>query len=41
MKLIGIGMIENFKYTGTSLNGSIQEVKPKGKNPIQFTHFFA
>ena len=26
MKLIGIGMIRNSNYIGTSLNGSIQEV---------------
>ena len=33
MKLIGIGMIVNSNYIGTSLNGSIQEVKQKGKKP--------
>ena len=40
MNLIGIGMIGNFNYIGTSLNGSIQEVKSKGKNPIKFINFF-
>ena len=40
MKLISGGMIGNSNYIGTSLNGSIQEVKSKGKNPIQFLHFF-
>ena len=34
--LIGIGMIENSKYIGTSLNGSIQEVKSKGKTLFNF-----
>ena len=36
MRLIGIGMIGNFNYIGTSLNGSILEVKSKIKIPIQF-----
>ena len=36
MKLIGIGIIGYSNYIITSLNGSIQEVKSKGKNPIQF-----
>ena len=36
MKLIGGGMIGNFKYIGTRLNGLIQEVKSKGKTPFQF-----
>ena len=36
MKLISGGMIKNSNYIGTSLNGLIQEVKLKGKNPIQF-----
>ena len=36
MKLIGIGIIGYFNFIGTILNVSIQEVKPKGKNPIQF-----
>ena len=31
MKLIGIGIIENYNYNGTSLNGLIQKVKSKGK----------
>ena len=31
LKLIGIGMIGNYNYIGTSLNGSIQEVNSKGK----------
>ena len=35
MWLIGIGMIGTSYYIGTSLNGLIQEVKSKGKNPIQ------
>ena len=30
-ELLGIGMIENYNYIGTSLNGSIQEAKSKGK----------
>ena len=36
MKLIRGGMIVNFKYIVTRLNGSIQEVKSKGKSPFQF-----
>ena len=36
MKLIGIGMIGDSNYIGTSLNGSIQEVKSKEKKSIQF-----
>ena len=36
MKLIGMGIIVNPNYIGTSLSGSIQEFKSKGKNPIQF-----
>ena len=36
MKLIGIGMIGNSNYVGTSMNGSIQEVKSKGKNLFSF-----
>ena len=36
MKLIGIGIIGDSNYIGTSLNGSIQEVESKGKKPIQF-----
>ena len=36
MKLIGIRIIGNSKYIGTSLSGSVQEVKLKGKVPIQF-----
>ena len=36
MKLIGIVMIRNLNYIGTSLNGSIQEFKSKGENPIHF-----
>ena len=36
MKLIGIAMIGNSNYIGTSLNGSIQEFKLKGKKPITF-----
>ena len=39
MRLIGIGMIGNSNYIGTSLNESIQEVKSKGKNLIQFLQF--
>ena len=40
MKLTIGGIIENSKYIGTNLNGLIQEVKLKGKNPIQFLQFF-
>ena len=36
MKLIGIVMIGNPKYIGTSLNGFHQKVKSKVSNPIQF-----
>ena len=36
MKLISGGMIGDSNYIGTSLNGSIQEVEPKGINPFQF-----
>ena len=36
MKLIGIGMIVNSNYIGTSLNGSTEEVKSKGKNLFSF-----
>ena len=36
MKLIGIGMIGESNYIGTSLSGSIQELKSKTKKPIQF-----
>ena len=36
MKLISGVMIGNSNYIGTSLNEKIQEVKLKGKNPIQF-----
>ena len=32
IQLIGIGMIGDSNYIGTSLNGSIQEVESKGKN---------
>ena len=39
MKLIGIGMIGNFNYIGTSLSGSTQEVKSKEKYTIQFLQF--
>ena len=35
-KLISGGIIENSNYIGTSLNGLIQEVKPKGINTFQF-----
>ena len=40
MKLIGIGMIVNFNCAGSSFNGSIQEIKSKEKNTIQFLQFF-
>ena len=40
MKLIGIGMIVNSNYIGTSLNASIQELKSKGENPFQFIQIF-
>ena len=33
-------MIGNYIYIGISLNGLTQEVKLKGKNPIQFLQFF-
>ena len=36
MKLIGIVMVGNSNYIGTSLSGSIQEVKLKGKNRFSF-----
>ena len=36
MKLISGGMIGNSNYIGTSLNGWIQEVEPKGINTFQF-----
>ena len=36
MKLIGGGIIKNFNYIGTILNGLIQEVKSKGKNLFSF-----
>ena len=39
MKLISGGKIGNSNYSGTSLNGLIQEVKLKGKIPIQFLQF--
>ena len=40
MKLIGIGIIVDSNYIVTSLNGSIQEVISKRKDPIQFLQFF-
>ena len=36
MKLIGGGMIINYNYTGTSLNGLILNLTPKELNPIMF-----
>ena len=36
MKLIGIGMIGNPNCIGTGLCGSIQEIKTKENNSIQF-----
>ena len=36
MNIIGIVMILDFNYIGTSFNGSIQEVKSKGKNIFSF-----
>ena len=36
MRIIVGVIIGNSNYSGTSLNGLIQEVKSKGKNPIQF-----
>ena len=36
IKLISGGMIGNSNYIGTSLSGSIQEVKSKEKNPTKF-----
>ena len=36
MNLIGGGMILNFNYIGTGLNGLIQEIKSKEKNTFQF-----
>ena len=38
--LISVGMIGNYNYIATNLNGSIQEVEPKGINPFQFLQFF-
>ena len=40
MKLIGIGMIRYSNYIGISLSGSIQEVKLKEENLIQFLQRF-
>ena len=40
MKLIGMGIIGNSNYIGTSLSGSIQEVKSKGKTLFIFLDFF-
>ena len=39
MNLIGIGMIGNSNYIGTSLSGSIQEFKSKGKTLFSFFNF--
>ena len=36
MNLIGGGMIGNYKYIGTCLNGLIQNQPPKELNPFQF-----
>ena len=36
MNLISGGMIGNYNYIGTSLNGWIQNISSKGINPIQF-----
>ena len=36
MKLISGGMIKKFNCIGTNLNGWIQNLSPKGINPIQF-----
>ena len=36
MKLISGGMVGDFNYIRTSLNGFIQEVKLKGIDAIQF-----
>ena len=35
-KLISGGIIRDSNYIGTSLNGSIEVVKSRGKNTIQF-----
>ena len=40
MKLIGIVMIVNSNYIGTSLNGLIQEVKSKENTLLSFFNFF-
>ena len=40
MKLIGGGVIGNYNYIGTSLDGLIQEVNPKGKKTFHFLQFF-
>ena len=40
MKLISGGIIGNSNYIGTSLNGSIQELLPKGINPFRFIKKF-
>ena len=39
MKLIGIGMIGNYNYIGTSLKFSIQELKSRGIF-LQFLQLF-
>ena len=36
MNLISGGMIGDSDFVGKSLNGLIQQVKSKGKKPIQF-----
>ena len=36
MKLISGGMIGDYNYIGTSLNGWIQNISSKGINPVQF-----
>ena len=36
MKLISGGIIINYNYIGTSLNGWIKNISSKGINPIQF-----
>ena len=36
MKLIGGGMIRNYNHIGTSLNGFILNLTPKGLNTFMF-----
>ena len=40
MNIKGSGMIKKFNYIGRNLNGSIQEVKSKGKYLFNFLVFY-